>query len=181
MLAVQITTRDMFVSPALEDHLHKKAEKLNRYFDRITQCHVVIEVVQKHQHQGKLFNVRIDLLVPGKELVANHKCNTDVYVAIRDAFNAIQRQLESYARKLHGRVKKHEEYMHGTIIKLFSEEGYGFIQGMNGDEYYFGMTNIAHPTFDQLIIGDTVRFIAETSNEGCQARRIKKDRVHAVI
>jgi len=47
------------------------------------------------------------LTVPGAELVANHTQHEDVYVAIRDAFDAMSRQLEDYARKQRGEVKTH--------------------------------------------------------------------------
>jgi ribosome-associated translation inhibitor RaiA len=68
---------------------------------------VVIEMPQRHKHQGKLHSVRIDLAVPGTELVANHAQDEDVYVALRDAFASITRQLEEYARKRRGEVKSH--------------------------------------------------------------------------
>jgi ribosome-associated translation inhibitor RaiA len=56
-----------------------------------------------------LHSVRIDLSVPGAELVANHARDEDVYVALRDAFAAITRQLEEYARRQRGEVKTHAQ------------------------------------------------------------------------
>src|SRR4051812_48068488 len=99
MQLIQVTIRDVPHSGALEDHIEKKAEKLTRFYQRINSCRVVVEQSQKHKHQGKLFRVCVDLTVPGKELVVNRKKNEDVYLAIRDAFSAIERQLEDYARK----------------------------------------------------------------------------------
>lgn len=172
MLPVQITVRDMPVSPALEDHLRKKALKLNQYYDRINNCKIVIHIPQKHKHQGKLFSVNIDLSVPGKELVVNRKLDEDVYIAIRDAFHAIERQLESYARKQRGEVKTHEVVMNGVVKKKFVEEGYGFILGSDGSEYYFSPTNVSNPDFSQLELGDTVQFIGVPQSEGMQAHRV---------
>ena len=174
MLPVQITVRDMPSSPALEDHILKKAQKLNHYYDQINNCKIVIHIPQKHKHQGKLFSVCIDLSVPGKDLVVNKKLDEDVYIAIRDAFLAVQRQLESYARKRRGDVKKHELLMHGVVKKIFSEEGYGFIQGPDDSEYYFSPTNVSYPDFMQLQLGDTVQFIGVPQSEGMQAHRVKK-------
>lgn len=174
MLPVQITVRDMPNSPALEDHLLKKAHKLNRYYDRINSCKIVIYITQKHKHQGKLFSVCIDLSVPGKDLIVNRKLDEDVYIAIRDAFHAVQRQLESYARKRRGDVKTHEELMHGIVKKLFVDEGYGFIQGTDGSEYYFSPSNVCHPSFSQLELGDTVQFIGVPQSEGMQAHRVTR-------
>jgi ribosomal subunit interface protein len=172
MLPVQITVRDMQSSSALESHLRKKAMKLSQYCHHINSCRIVIHVPQKHKHQGKLFSVCIDLTVPGKELVVNRKLDEDVYVAIRDAFQALQRQLESYSRKRRGDVKVHEMVMQGQIKKIFFDEGYGFIQGTDGSEYYFSPTNLSNSSFDQLELGDIVQFIGVPESEGMQAHRV---------
>jgi ribosomal subunit interface protein len=95
MQPVKIVIRDMPNSPALEDHIRKKADKLSQFYDRINAFQIVIEIPQKHKRNGKLFNVRIDMTVPGKELVVNRKLDQDVYVAIRDAFDALLRKLET--------------------------------------------------------------------------------------
>ena len=104
---LQITIRDVDHSEALETHIRDKAKKLEEFFDHIMSCRVVVEVPHKHHHQGKQFNVRIDIGVPGSEIVVNRDHAEDVYVALRDAFDAAKRQLEDYARKLHGNVKAH--------------------------------------------------------------------------
>ncbi len=176
MLPVQITVRDMTTSPSLEDHLRKKALKLNQYFDRINSCRIVIQIPQKHKHQGKLFSVCIALTVPGKELVVNRKLDEDVYVAIRDAFIAAGRRLENYARKRRGDVKTHEAVMQGVVQKLFLDEGYGFINGTDGSEYYFSPTNVSYPSFAQLQLGDTVQFIGVPQSEGMQAHRVTREK-----
>jgi ribosomal subunit interface protein len=106
-IPLQVTFRDMPSSDAVETRIREKADKLNRFYDRIMACRVVVEMPQRHKHQGKLHSVRIDLTVPGAELVANHARDEDVYVAIRDAFVAITRQLEDYARRQRGEVKSH--------------------------------------------------------------------------
>ena len=106
-IPLQITIRDMEHSDALETHIRDKANKLDEYFDRIMSCRVVVEMPHKHHQQGKQFNVRIDIGVPGSEIVVNRDHAEDVYVALRDAFDAAKRQLEDYARKMRGDVKTH--------------------------------------------------------------------------
>src|SRR5450759_1707021 len=106
-IPLQITIRDMEHSDALETHIRDKADKLNEFFDRIMSCRVVVEMPHKHHQQGKQFNVRIDIGVPGSEIVVNRDHAEDVYVALRDAFDAAKRQLEDYARKIRGDIKTH--------------------------------------------------------------------------
>lgn len=107
-IPLQITIRGIEHSEALETHIRDKANKLDEFFDRIMSCRVVVDVPHKHHHQGKQFNVRIDIGVPGSEIAVNRDHAEDVYVALRDAFDAAKRQLEDYARKMRGDVKTHQ-------------------------------------------------------------------------
>ncbi len=176
MLPIQITVRDLPSSPALEDHLRKKAQKLNQFYQRINSCRIVITIPQKHKHQGKLYCVRIDLTVPGKEIAVNRKLDEDIYVAIRDAFSAVQRKLENFARKQRGDVKTHENQMRGTVERVFTDEGYGFIKGNDDNEYYFSAANVNYSDFSQVKVGDVVLFISVTANDGLQANRVTKEK-----
>jgi cold shock CspA family protein len=140
---------------------------------------VTVEELRKHHHQGRQFRVRIDLRVPGKELVANRDHHEDVYVALRDAFDAVKRQLEDVAREMRGDVKAHAVPQHGKVARLFTDEGYGFIETADGRELYFSRGNVVHPTFDQLKPGAEVQFIEEMAAEGPQAKRISVGKHHA--
>jgi ribosomal subunit interface protein len=173
MQQVQITIRDMPSTLALEDHLRKKAQKLTQFYQRINSCRIVLTIPQKHKHQGKLFCLSIDLTVPGKELAISHKLDEDVYVAIRDAFKAAERKLESYARRRRGEVKTHEVGDRGVIKRLFVDDGYGFIEGNDGKELYFSDSNVCSSNFSQLKIGDKVEFLTSIANDGLQANRVK--------
>jgi len=104
---LQITVRDMEHSPALEERIRDKVKKLEQVYPRIMGCRVVLEAPHRHKQQGKQFIVRVDVTVPGKEIVVNHDHHEDAYVALRDAFNAARRQLEEYARIQRGDVKNH--------------------------------------------------------------------------
>ncbi len=108
-IPLQITIRGMEHSDALETHIRDKAEKLEEFFDRIMSCRVVVEVPHKHHHQGQQFNVRLDIGVPGSEIVVNRDHAEDVYVALRDAFDAATRKIEDYSRKIRGDVKTHQQ------------------------------------------------------------------------
>jgi len=104
-----IKLKDVPASDAVTAKINDRVTKLERFFDRIMACRVTIEQTQRRHHQGKLFNVRIDLTVPGSELLVNRDEHEDLYVAIRDAFDAMERKLESHAKIIHGEVKQHGE------------------------------------------------------------------------
>ena len=112
-MPIRITFRGLAPSPAIEERIHARAADLERFSDRITHCHVVVEAPHRHHHQGMLYHVRVDLTVPGAHLVVNrqpadHHAHEDVYVALRDAFDAARRQLEERVRRQRGAVKAHE-------------------------------------------------------------------------
>ena len=104
---LQISLHGIAPSNALHNAIREKAEKLDRYYDRLTSCRVVLELGARHKRQGKQFSVRIDLKVPGGEIAVTHEHDEDLQVALRDAFDAARRRLEDYARCQRGDVKRH--------------------------------------------------------------------------
>jgi len=112
-LPIQITFRKMDTSPSVEANIRERAEALEKFFDRITSCRVVVEQSARRLHKGKLYHIRVDLTVPGREIVVKrdppeHHAHEDILVAVRDVFDAARRQLEDHARKMRGDVKTHE-------------------------------------------------------------------------
>lgn len=105
--SLRITVRGMEHSDALDQHIREKVEKLDRIYPKLMACHIVAELADRHKQQGKHFGVRVDLTAPGKEIVVNRHHDEDVYVALRDAFDAAKRQLEDYASIQRGDVKLH--------------------------------------------------------------------------
>ncbi len=169
---LQITYRGIERSDALDARIRDKAAKLEEFHPRITSCRVVVEQRDRHRHQGKQFTVKLDLRVPRHEIAINRDHHEDVYVALRDAFNAAGRKLEEAARENRGDVKSHEVPQHGKVARLSREEGIGFIETADGRELYFSRDNVVHPPFEQLEEGAQVQFIEELAGEGRQAKRV---------
>jgi len=169
---IQITVRDMLHSEALEAHIRERVAKLEAFHDRITTCRVTVQQQARHQHQGRPFCVRVDVRVPGREIVANRDHHEDVYVALRDAFDAVKRQLEETVRVQRGEVKAHAASDHGEIVRLYPDEGMGFIRTPDGRELYFSRDNVVYPDFRELGVGAQVQFIEEMAAEGPQAKRV---------
>ena len=93
-IPLQVTFRDLPHSPALDERIREKAARLESVCDRITSCRITLERRHRHKRHGREFSVRIDLRMPQKDIVVNHEHDEDVYVALRDAFEAAERQLK---------------------------------------------------------------------------------------
>lgn len=97
---LQINFIGMQPSEAVESAARRKAGKLDLFRDDVMACRVTIEADDKHRHQGRAFRVRVDVTVPDKEIVVDRVHDEDVYVALRDAFDDVNRQLEDSIRRV---------------------------------------------------------------------------------
>ena len=176
-IPVEISFRGVPRWDRAETEVRKHAAELERFFDRITSCRVLIEAPHLHQQKGQLYHVRIDLTVPGREIVVKrdpveHREHEDLYVAIRDAFHAARRQLQDYVRERRGLVKAHDTPPHGRVTKLFPDEGYGFLETSEGQEVYFHR-NAVLDDFQELAVGSEVRFTEAPGERGPQATSLR--------
>lgn len=184
-IPLQVTFRDMEASEAVEAIIREKAEKLEQFAD-IMSCRVVVEMINKHQHNGILYKVTIDLTVPGAELVVSRDhgkdhSHEDVYVALRDSFDAARRQLQDHRRISRKKVKSHEVPPHGQVSELFTEAGYGTIETSDGREIYFHRNSVLNQEFTELEVGSEVRFSEEKGDEGPQASTVHRVGKHHVV
>jgi cold shock CspA family protein len=138
----------------------------------------VVAAPHRHHRKGVRYNVRIDLTVPGREIVVNRDqqldhAHEDVFVAIRDAFRAVRRRLEDHARRQRGDVKAHASPSVGRICRLFPDGGYGFISTPNGGEVYFHRNSLLDASFERLTVGTPVRFSPELAGAGLNAASVR--------
>lgn len=184
-IPLQITFRDMDQSDAIEKAVRTKAEKLNQ-FAEIMSCRVVVQMINKHQHKGTMYQVSIDLTVPGAEIVVSRDhgidhSHEDVYVAIRDSFDAARRQLQDHHRISHQKVKAHEIPPHGRVSELMPEVGYGRIETSDGRSIYFHQNSVLNEEFSRLEVGSEVRFAEEQGDEGTQASSVRRVGKHHIV
>jgi cold shock CspA family protein/ribosome-associated translation inhibitor RaiA len=170
---IGVTFRRLAASPAAETRIRQRSKNLGRYSSNILRCETIVVAPHRHQRKGELYDVRIHLMVPGEDLYVNLQgAEEDVYVAIRNAFDAARRELEDYERRRRGKVKRHEEPPSGHIVKLFGAEGYGFIKASDGREIYFHRNSVVDRPFEALRLGAEVRFAEEKGAEGPQATTV---------
>ena len=127
---VQVTFRNVAASPALEQEIRARAAWLERFYPPLIGCRVLVEIPHRHRERGKPVHIRIDLSVPGEDIVVSHEPtlhatledlqgdaahkladlegpHKDAYVALHDAFDIARRRLEDHARRQRGDVKTH--------------------------------------------------------------------------
>ena len=195
-LPLQVTFRNLKPSAMVEEWIAAEAAKLETFYDRLMGCRVAVEIPHHHHRKGEIYHLRIDLTLPGKEIVIKRQANLrnratregeaeytkhleienphkHLRQAIDDAFKAAGRRLQDYARRQRGDVKTHEPLPEARVSKLLRDEGYGFLTTPDGKEIYFHKDSVLHRAFPRLKIGSTVSFVEEQGEKGPQASTVR--------
>ena len=201
ILPLQITFHQMEAYPEAEQWVRDEAAKLDEFYPKIMSCRVAIEAPHRRHQSGNPYEVRVDLSVPGKEIAVSHEPSLhssakrlkqpkdvkgleieavykDLHVAIRDTFRAARRQLQDYVRLQRRELKTHETEPRARVIRLFSDEGYGFLTTPDGREIYFHRDAVLNHGFNRLEVGAEVNFAEEEGEKGPQASTVKPTRHH---
>lgn len=183
---LKISFHDIDASPALEKRVREKVAKLEKIYP-ITSAQVFIKALGNKQRQGRQYSVRIDLKLPGGEVVVSHspgvakkpKRHEEIYAAMNDAFLAVEKQMRHFKD-----VMKNEQRLHkpvlasGLVTEINLAKGYGYIETADGDTIYFHENSVQAERFSELKVGRRVRFsIAE--GEGVKGPQANIVRVRA--
>jgi cold shock CspA family protein/ribosome-associated translation inhibitor RaiA len=207
ILPVQVTFRNISQLDGIEAMVREEAARLDEFYNHIMGCRVMIEVPHRHHEEGDHYHVRVDLTVPGGEIVVKREpslharqqnvreverkkeweietSRKHLEVAVREAFETTRRKLQDYARRQRADVKSHEGNPSGRVVRVFPEEGYGFIESQDGYEVYFHKNSVLDGDFDHVEVGSEVTFAEEEGLQGPQAssvRLVGSHRHHKVV
>lgn len=96
-MEIQITSRHTKASSSLQDIIISEINKLEKYSEKITSCHVILD--SEHLDQ----KVEIAMHAFGHHVVATAKAE-NIGKAVDSALNRIERQL----KKLNEKIKRHK-------------------------------------------------------------------------
>jgi cold shock CspA family protein len=176
---LDITFENSEPSEAIRSDVEKHAKRLEKFHDRITSCNVAVIAPQTRHRKGGLFKIDIRIAMPEHKDILVTKTHDDapehehVAVAIKDAFDAAQRQIEDAVREMRGQVKPHQSEDHGAVSKFVAGDDYGFIETSDGREVYFHRNSVLDNAFDRLTVGSEVRFAEEIGQKGPQASTVR--------
>ena len=165
-------------SAAAEEKIRTRIDHLERSHGRITSCRVAVEAPHHHGRKGAVYQVAVDIRAPvGEVTVSNaHELNhahEDLLVAIRDSFDAAERRLEDLVRRSDPhRTKAHPQAAHGSVARVMSADGYGFIETSDGREFYFDRDSLTSGTIEDLEPGAAVRFDERDGERGPYATAV---------
>ena len=157
---LEIAWQNTEPSDNLEARIRERVDKMHRYFSHITSVHVGVSVPHRSgAGAGRGYRIRIEARVPGTELVVSNSpgddaAHHDPYIAVRDAFDAMDRQLENFSQKIRGETKTLTGPPQGRVVRKFAE--YGFIETIEGQEVWFNPAALVEGRFEDLEVGASV-------------------------
>jgi ribosome-associated translation inhibitor RaiA len=99
-LPLEIVFREMLPLPSLEPEIRRRAAKLEQFSGELMSCRVVVEAGANRRHQGHEYRVTIDVRVPDEQVaVSQHHRGDDAQIALRAAFDAMDRRLDERSRQ----------------------------------------------------------------------------------
>jgi cold shock CspA family protein len=172
----------MPAAPAIEAEIRDRVEKLDRMYNHLIGCRVSVEQLHRQHRTGNVYEVHIELRVPGEDVVVSREphhvrerySDPDANVALRDAFKTAERQLMEFKRKQRGDVKLHEDdaFFAGEVSQLYPGEDHGFLLTHEGTQLYFHRNSLVQRDFDDLKVGDRVRFVQTVGDTGPIASKV---------
>lgn len=178
-IPLEVSFRNVDKTPHLETLIREKVSTLEKFCGNLTSCSIAVERPNSSVRIGNPYRVRIDITVPGHEIVVSkeqgqNEKSDPIPAVIREAFEAAKKQLNKLMRVQRNDIKTHpEQQVAGIINKLFLFDGYGFIRTINGRDIYFHKNSILNKNFEELKEGDGVRFFEEDGEKGPQASTIQ--------
>lgn len=160
----QVSFQNLKHSDAVEKDILEKIQHLQKLHPRLQSCRVVVDAPHRDKKKGRIYEVRLDLSVPGNDISVTREAglnhaHEDIYVAIRDSFEAANRLLEDRERKRDAhRTKRHPEVRHGRLARIFKEDGFAFIECEDGHEVYFDRDSMTKNVWPHLEVGSNLRF-----------------------
>jgi len=179
---VEIVFHNMQSSSSVEAEIRSRVEKLDLLYNHLVGCRVSVELLHRRHQTGNLFNVHVEMRVPGEELVVSHEphhardrfVDPDVMVALRTAFKTAERRLVDFKKKQRGDVKVHPDSFAGQVTQLYPDEDHGFLLTNEGTQLYFHRNSLMNGDFGKLQRGDEVHFVEGDGDTGPTAVKVWK-------
>lgn len=177
---LEIRFHNLTPSDSLEAAIRERAAKLDRLYNRLTSCKVSVEAPHRQHRKGNLLGIHIELGVPGGTLAVTREphharekyARPDVYKALRDAFDAAERQLLDYKRRLNGEVKAHESTVPGRVAAIFPDRDHGFLTTDTGGQLYFHRNSLMDGALEDLEPGTAVHYVEAAGDTGPTAAKV---------
>jgi cold shock CspA family protein/ribosome-associated translation inhibitor RaiA len=177
---LEIAFHNLEKSETVENRVRERVAKLEKLFPRLVACRVVVEAPHRQHQKGNIYRVRIEMSVPGDDLVVSKEPNRaqerfadpDIYAVLKDSFDTAERMLKDYKAKQSGDTKVHDTPMHGHIMRTNPANDFGFLRNSQGSQLWFHRNAVLNEQLENLAEGDPVHYVEVLGETGPQASKV---------
>ncbi|TVR52135.1 MAG: HPF/RaiA family ribosome-associated protein [Gemmatimonadales bacterium] len=184
----EIAFRGLEPTDSLKVLILEGIEKLEKVYPNLISCRTVVTDDTPSRHSGHTYRVRLEVGIPKHNVIVDKRDpesieHKDVTQAIREAFSIARKRLLEIKERQSGDVKTHDLPPHGRITRLLIDDTgvrYGFLESREGRQVYFHEEALVDLDYDDLEVGDEVRYAAAEGDEGPQASTLARLDPHRI-
>jgi cold shock CspA family protein/ribosome-associated translation inhibitor RaiA len=178
----EMAFRGIEPTEALKRRILDGIETLEGVYPNLISCRSMVADETPDQTSGKSYRVRLEIGIPNKTVVVDQRHpepdeRPSVDQTITEAFDVARKRLVKAKELQRGETKIHEQPPHGRIVRLLVDDSgvrYGFIENREGRQIYFLEEALVDLDYDDLEVGDEVRYAAAQSDEGLRASTVAR-------
>ncbi|TVR67350.1 MAG: HPF/RaiA family ribosome-associated protein [Gemmatimonadales bacterium] len=176
----EIAFRDVPATEEYKNLILEGIDKLENVYPHLISCRTVVTDTTPDRRTGNVHRVRVEVAIPGSTIVVDPTDSApgesrNVAQAISHAFDLARRRLQKAKELQAGDVKTRGLPPHGRVTRLLTDDfgvRYGFLHSREGRQVYFHEEALVGLDYDDLEVGDEVRFAAAEGDEGLQASTV---------
>jgi len=155
-------------------------EMLEGVYPNLISCRSVVADDTPDQQSGNNYRVRLDVGIPSKTVVVDQQHpdpdeRRSLEQTITEAFSVARKRLLKAKELQRGEEKIHGLPPHARVVRLLVDDTgvrYGFLRNREGRQIYFHEEALVDLDYDDLEVGDEVRYAAAEGDEGLQASTV---------
>jgi ribosomal subunit interface protein len=100
MIKIDIKGTNLELTEPIKDYVNEKIGSLEKFYDNILEARVDIGITTKHHQKGDIYRAEVNLQVPQAPILRAEAEKEDLYVAINEVKDELQRQIKKYKEKM---------------------------------------------------------------------------------
>jgi len=123
----KVTSRDIPLSASMTAAVEEHIFNLQRFYDRVLRCDVVLSRPHCHHRKTRFHHVRINLKTPRREIIIDREPEKNIRhisfrLALQDAFHTLERRLENEVEKMRDIFRRRSRTQRLARVPIASNE-----------------------------------------------------------
>jgi len=175
---LELAMRGVEASDGDRAEIHELMSRLAANCPEVVACRLLLDVSHRRYRNGNRYKARVAVTVPGHKIVVSRRARSDPLELVYETLDAARRQVRE--RLGDGASTSHRPSIRGRVAAISPDEGFGTLEGPDGQHVHFEAGTVLHDAFRRLKVGTAVRFTLEMGRRDLRASEVVVDRRNRV-